>query len=335
MGTRDHSMEEGAEETQVVRPRAGTCCVLLVVASVLVGGCRAMPQAGPQVFGNDGAKDKPAPVAVIAGRPLSTGELADWWFERYPEEYGRTLGTLIDERLAIRDARAQGVRVPRAALTKAVHAEVEARRKQLHSLYGDAADLAAEVQRAYGVDVPTWRTKVLVPRLHARLLMERVVRWDTRRRERVHARVIVLADAAHARGIVQRLRKGADFSLLAAKESLDPSGKRGGDLPWIGRGDLSFPGVEKRLFEAPAGSIVGPLEVRVAGKAQFQVYKIIRRPAPWTGSLETHWQRLEEDLVARRVDQGEFERWRTRARRDGGVRLYRPDGRVWQAPAQR
>ncbi|MDJ0520448.1 MAG: peptidylprolyl isomerase [Planctomycetota bacterium] len=316
--------------------RSPTLRVLLAVCLLLpLVACSSQQEDAVATFGNDRGADKPGPVAVVDGKRLSKAELADWWFDRYPEEYGRTLGALVDERLAIRAAHAQGIRVPRAVLEKAVAAEVEARRKQLSSLYGKEADLAAEVRRAYGVDVEAWRTRVLAPRLHARLLMERVIRWDTRRRERVHARVIVLTNETRAQDLIGRLRKGADFSLLAARESLDPSGKRGGDLPWIGRGDLAFPGVEERLFSAQAGGLVGPLRVNVEGREQFHVYKVIQRRPPWTGTADANWQRLEKDLADRPVGQGEFERWRARTRRDAGVRFYRPDGRVWQPPAGR
>jgi hypothetical protein len=274
-------------------------------------------------------------VAVVGGQPISKATLSDWFFERYPEEYGRTLGALVDERLAIAEARREGVRVPRVALEKAVAREVKARRKQLRDAYGPDVDLAAQVRRAYGVDVATWRDRILAPRLHAHLLMQRVIRWDTRRRPRLHVRVIVLADRARAQAVAAKVAAGADFSLTAAKESLDPSGKRGGDLPWIARGDLAYPGVEKRLFAARPGNVVGPLEVRVDGRVQYQIYKVIEAEAAWTGSMDDSWQRLEDDLLAHPVDAGEFERWRARSHRDAQVRYFRPDGRVWVPPSRR
>ena len=39
--------------------------------------------------------------------------LADYWFERYPEEYARTLGAFVDEYVVIAHARRDGLRVPR------------------------------------------------------------------------------------------------------------------------------------------------------------------------------------------------------------------------------
>jgi hypothetical protein len=291
--------------------------------------------SGSAVSGSAAGADEPGPVAVIQGRPLSKAALADFWFERYRDEYGRTLDALVEERLTISEAYRHGIRVPAAALGKAVESEVEARRKQIQSVYGKEADLEAEVKNAYGVGVQTWREKILGPRLHARLLMERVIRWDTNGRERVLGRVIVMEDAAGAMRVVAKVRRGADFSLTAVKESKDPSGKRGGVLPWMGRGDLAFPGVEKRLFAAQAGQVVGPLEVQVQGKPQWQIYKIIRRMPAWTGGYEANYQRLEADLKTTPVGNGEYTRWRARTRRDAGVRYYRPDGRIWMAPVRR
>jgi hypothetical protein len=315
----------------------GAMARLHILCSLSLFACLAACQATPgtaarSVSGNDRGPDRAGPVAVVAGRPVSKAALADYWFERYPEEYGRTLDALVDERLVAAYARRDGIRVPIEALNQAEAREIDARRKQLASMFGKEADLAAEVRRAYGIDVPTWRRRILRPRLHAKLLMERVIRWDTRSRPRVHARVIVLDDPGRAAKVMAKLRQGADFSLTALKESKDPTARVGGDLPSIGRGDLAFPGVEARLFAAPAGALVGPLEVRVNGRPQWQIYKIIERQPAWQGDVASRHARLENDLVAKPMTGAEYERWRTRVRRDAGVRYYQPDGRVWAGP---
>ena len=92
--------------------------VVLPLMALLLAGCHAAaPRAdrSPTPSGNERGADAAGPVAEVRGRRLSKGELADWWFDRYPEEYGRTLNALVDERLAIGEAREQGVRVPREA----------------------------------------------------------------------------------------------------------------------------------------------------------------------------------------------------------------------------
>lgn len=305
---------------------ASACSVLCLLASVVLVTARAPAHAEERPRGA---------VATVEGRALTQADLTAFWFERYPQEYARTLGALLDERIAIAEAHREGVRVPRAALDKAVQEEVAARRKQLQRIYGEALDLESEVRRAYGFDVATWQRSVLAPRMHAQMLLNRVIRWDTRKRPRVQARVIVLSAAATAQAVHRKLSAGADFSLTALKNSVDPSGKRGGVLPGIGRGDLAFPGVEARLFAAKPGALVGPLEVRVEGKVQWQIYKVIRLVPAWTGGLGERWQQLEDDLAATPLDPGEFQRWQVRTRRDKGVTLFRPDGRPWTPPAVR
>lgn len=300
---------------------SGRVAAIAVLAAVCVTAVRS---EGPR------AEDAPvrmATVAAVADQPVTAADLSAYWFARYPEEYERTLDALIDERIVAREARTYGLVVQAATLERAVTREVAARRAQLTKLYGDKADLAREVQRAYGVDVATWRAKILRPRMHSQLLLERVVRWDTRRRARVHARIIVRRDEASARALAARLRRGADFGLTAVRESQDPTARAGGDLPWIARGDLAFPEVEQRLFAAKPGSIVGPLRVEVDGAPQWHLYKVVRHLAAWPAAAAGTPERLARDLVDRPFTVGEYERWRAGAVTRHRVRTFRPGGK--------
>ena len=276
-----------------------------------------------------------AKVAAIGQTPITAAELAGFWFDRYPEEYARTLRALIDARVSQEEAQRIGLFVPQQALDKAVAREVEARRDQLARLYGEGTSLENEIRRAYDLDVTTWRDRVLRTRLHRQLLLERVVRWDTRSRRRVHARVIVRKDRAGILDVARRLQAGADFGLTALKESEDPTAKRNGELPWIARGDLAFPRVEARLFQARRGTLVGPLEVQVDGEAQWHIYKIVQQIEPWQAAGIDRARRLEADLLASPVDRGEYERWHRRMSAERGVRFFRPDGRTWLPPTLR
>ncbi len=298
----------------------------LVLALTLIVAGAFWPSSEP-LHGRERDPSR-APIAVIEGLALTKAALHDYWLDRYPQEYGRTLDALIDEHIVRMRAQRDGITVPEQTLGKAIETEVSARREQIIKMFGSEAKLDVEVKRAYGVDVETWKQRILRRRLRARLLMERVIRWDTRSRARVHARVIVLADAARAQVVLRKLRQGADFSLTAVKESQDPTARAGGDLPAIARGDLAFPGVEERLFRAQPGALVGPLEVKVQGKPQWQIYKIVSRREPWTGDAAARRARLEDDLLAEPMRPDEYERWRARAHRDSGVRLYGPDGRL-------
>lgn len=292
--------------------------------------CGCHTATPPVVYGNERGEDVAGPVAIVDGRPITKGILADHWFARYREEYARTLGDLVDERIVVARAHRDGIRIAARDLAEAVEREVKARRAQVAETYGEGSSLEAEVRRAYGLDVEAWKQTILAPRLHVRLLMERVIRWDTRRRERLIARVIVVEDARTARAVAEKLARGADFALTARQVSVDPSARLGGTLPSIARGDLAFPRIEARLFEAAPGQLVGPLAVRPGSRPAWHLYKVVERVPAWTGSAASRIERIEADLDAHPMTAAEYERWRARVHREAGVRYYASDGRLWE-----
>ena len=152
-------------------------------------------------------------LAVIGRERVSTHELTAFWFARHRNEWLRTVDALLDEKLVDHEVRRLGLALPPGTLETAVDEEVKERRQQLKDTYGDEANLGQEVQRAYGVDLATWTRTIIAPRVRMQLLLQRVVRLDTRRRERVKVRVIVCEDEANARRVLTRLKRGADFSL--------------------------------------------------------------------------------------------------------------------------
>jgi len=272
-------------------------------------------------------------VATLDGRGLSKERLLEYWFNRYPAEYGRTLTELIEAYVVAQVSRTSGISVPQATLDKAVNDEVAARQKLQNDVYGEGADLPAWVRGGYGLSVAEWKQNILRPRLRALLLKHRVIRADTRRELLVYARIIIVADETKARRLFGKLRSGADFSLTALKQSEHVTKKTGGTLPPIARGDMAhFPIIERKLFETAPGGLMGPLRVEVSGQPQWQIYKIIRRSTPWEDVGPALGPRLEKDLAEIPVSAGELKRWQARARRQHRIELFAPDGRPWSPP---
>lgn len=274
-------------------------------------------------------------VLRMGGVSVTKADLADFWFTRYPEEYTRTVDALLDDRVVRSVAGRLRIGVPADQLDKAVRVELDARRKQLSALYGRDVTLEQEVQRAYGMSLNTWERDVLRPRLEGALLQSRIVRLWSRSREVLEVRIIVQENVQRAQRTLAKLRQGADFSLVAAQASRDPSAKQGGVLPPIARGDLALPGVEKRLFRAQPGQLVGPLQVQIEGRPQWHIYKVIARRPPWTMTGSALHAALERDLAKEAVSRAEFVRWREGIRRESGVTWFRPDGSPWEPPARR
>jgi hypothetical protein len=280
----------------------------------------------------EGDARRGALVARVGGETIGGARLAAFLYDRQRESWLRAVDDLLDETIAIGEAERLGVGVPPDVVAASVEKEAAAREAELHRLYGDDVSLEAEIRRAYGLDVAAWKRGVLEPRIRIQHLLMRIVRLDTRRRPRVRVRVIVASDPDRAARILQKLRSGADFSLTAVQESIDPTAATGGVLPAVARGDLAWPDVEARLFAAEPGRLVGPVEVTDDGPPTWQIYKVIEHVAPWEGTRSELLRRLEEDLKAHPLERPEFERWRARVRRDFGVQVFSPDGEPLVVP---
>ncbi|MEM0343111.1 MAG: peptidylprolyl isomerase [Thermoplasmata archaeon] len=75
----------------------------------------------------------------------------------------------------------------------------------------------------------------------------------------VRASHILVSTEEEAKELMAKLRAGADFAELARKHSECPSGRRGGDLGWFGKGQM-VKEFEKAAFDGAKGSVVGPVK---------------------------------------------------------------------------
>lgn len=75
----------------------------------------------------------------------------------------------------------------------------------------------------------------------------------------VHAAHILVKSEAKAKEIIERIKKGESFPVLATQFSECPSKKNGGDLGWFGRGQMVRE-FELAAFNGDKGAIVGPVK---------------------------------------------------------------------------
>jgi peptidyl-prolyl cis-trans isomerase C len=66
----------------------------------------------------------------------------------------------------------------------------------------------------------------------------------------VRARQIVVAEEAEGQNVLALLRQGQDFAEVAAKYSLSPDARQGGDLGFFGRGEMP-PEFDEIVFDLP------------------------------------------------------------------------------------
>ena len=77
--------------------------------------------------------------------------------------------------------------------------------------------------------------------------------------KQVNAAHILVKTEKEANELKAQIEGGAKFADLAKKKSTCPSGKKGGDLGWFGRGQM-VPAFETAAFNANKGDIVGPVK---------------------------------------------------------------------------
>ena len=90
--------------------------------------------------------------------------------------------------------------------------------------------------------------------------------------EQVKARHILVKTEAEASNIIVELAAGGDFAKIAAEKSVGPSGTRGGDLGWFGKGQM-VPVFEVACFGNPVGVIGAP----VSSDFGFHVIEVLEK----------------------------------------------------------
>jgi parvulin-like peptidyl-prolyl isomerase len=235
----------------------------------------------------------PPDVVVRVGERMLT--LAD--YKRYldrnagtelaqmtPEVASALLDQFVEEIILSEYAAAHGVEVPADKIAAAVRTEAgvtvvekrdEMRREKL------VADLAGEIAEPSQSEV---------------LAYYQAHQPEFRSGEEVRVRQILVHDETLAQELVQQLKGGASFADLSGKHSVAANAKRGGEIGFVGRGQLP-----KMFEDAIFGLKAGQSSDVIRTDSSFHIFQVDeRRPA---GMLDIHAAeplirgRLKEDAL--------------------------------------
>jgi len=158
-------------------------------------------------------------------------------------------------------------------------------------------------------------------------LRERYDREKERYRlpERAHLREIIVlrpdnpaqveAARQHAEDLAKQARNGADFALLAKTASEAATKDKGGDLGEVARGEL-LPELDKAVFNATAGQVLGPVEAKTA----WHILKVEQRLPSEVPAFETLKEKLRKD-VSDEAWQRDYKAYVDRLRKEAFIQI--------------
>ena len=118
--------------------------------------------------------------------------------------------------------------------------------------------------------------------------------------EEVHIRQILVHDESVADDIEQKLKKGSSFEALSTQYSLAPNAKKGGEIGFVGRGQLPKM-FEDEIFALKPGGVSSVIRT----DSSFHIFKMDERRAPGIIDLQAATpairEKLKDEGVKRRI----------------------------------
>jgi parvulin-like peptidyl-prolyl isomerase len=95
---------------------------------------------------------------------------------------------------------------------------------------------------------------------------------------------IIVETQEQANKVLERIRKGEEFSQIASEVSIDPLTKdKAGELGWVERySGLLSQEVEEKVFASPVGAIVGPMKT----SGGWEIYRVLEKKPKGYQELE-------------------------------------------------
>jgi parvulin-like peptidyl-prolyl isomerase len=161
------------------------------------------------------------------------------------------------------------VLTPTATATPYTEAAYKDIFKQQLKIYQDSADMSESDFRRV-IESQLYRDKV-----KEAVLAEMVIPADE---EQVWARHILVTDTVTADLLLEQIKNGSDFALLAEQYSTDPGSKaKGGDLGWFGKGKMD-PAFEQAAWSLQVGEVVSQPVQSTSGYHIIQLLGKENRP---------------------------------------------------------
>lgn len=210
------------------------------------------------------------------------------------EKKAEFLDSFVTERLLLQEAEAKGVQH---------QAEVQEILRQARNRILVAKLIEQEVEKKLEV------TDAQIKTYYDNHTDEFVVPY------RLRASHILLRDRDEAEALLKRIQAGELFEEMAKKYSMDPTAQKGGDLGYVGKGQL-IPEVEEALFALKTGEV----SAVVKSKFGFHILKVTGEAKPQTKELHLASKDIRERLLLEKRSQA-FNDLVERLKKKAGVKI--------------
>lgn len=189
------------------------------------------------------------------------------------------------------DAVREGIDVPLDALDREIELAVAQQRASFALEVDEHMPLEDYLRLRHGLSAEQYRDEVRRTVL-ASLLLERAVRLDQLRVAADSVALIVVGDETLAHEIVEQLKAGASFAVLAKKHSKHVSAEAGGELPPM-PAEAEIPVLEGREALQP-GELLGPAPITLEGQPMWRIVRLISRQT----ATDKPWSELRDGIEA-------------------------------------
>jgi hypothetical protein len=289
---------------------------IALLAACAAGGGHVRPIAAPPR--KTPVREAIAPVAVaespdeilveVDGHVLKKSHLADFFLRFRRDASREALTHLVDVLIVEADGDRLGVMLPPNLLEAAVDRTIKARQEEVRTRLAARVSWKQYLEGTLGVAPAAYRAKV-GELLGVTMRLDRLIRYEQVRSNRLDVRVIVVATLEEAKSVVRKLGAGADLVSLAEEVSLT---EHVAPAP-ITEDGLSDD-LRALLTGLSPGQVSAPYNVEREGRQTWVVYQLVRRLAGRDVPYAAVKEEIEGSLERQPRESWEYEEWARRVR---------------------
>lgn len=261
--------------------------------------------AAPAGIGPEGAARVVA-LARLDDEVITTAEVFPHLFLSAHERVVESVKQTLIQRLVRKEEARLGWSLDEGLLEEQLEVVFDEQSRQVQALTKGAQSLEEYVEQTYRIPLERFKAWVRAD-VGATMMAHRLVVLTLMQEDRVQFRIIQVKTQAMAEQILDKLRRGADFAVLAREHSEDAAAPEGGLYPALPL-SLDYPLVQ-RTRDLDVGEFDEIREVQTREGPRFRILQLMARVPADQGTALEQRERVEKELQGRSISALELDAW--------------------------